>query len=123
MDRGLIHGKVQGLFSKSRSEGVSSFLGRRSRDRRLRTVPGGNGGGLAIFLHPCAAPPWPEGLELAGVIRLPDSVHQNSSRAYGKKEKLTADSPRRSVRADWNGEVLVAVEDVRGFRRDPNRVV
>ena len=36
--------------------------------------------------------------ELAGVVRLPVSEHQNSSRAYGKKEEREASSPRGSIR-------------------------
>ena len=55
---------------------------------------------------------------LTGVLHSRAPVHQNSSRDRERAEESKANSPRRSVRADWKGEVLVAVEDVRGLWRD-----
>ena len=61
--------------------------------------------------------------ELAGVDGLLDSEHRFKKEKHRDAEKLHANSPRRSVRADWKEIVLVTVKDVRGCRRDPNRVV
>jgi hypothetical protein len=58
--------------------------------------------------------------ELAGVRLNHVSVHHFSKGKRQVKEKLTADSPRCSVRADWKEGVLATVKDARGFRRDPN---
>ena len=42
MDRGLIHGKVQGLFSKTAGEGVCFDFGPQISTRRLETNRGGS---------------------------------------------------------------------------------
>ena len=61
--------------------------------------------------------------ELAGVRGFLVSEHRFKKEKHQDAEKLHANSPRRSVRADWKGIVLVTVKDVRGCRRDPIRVV
>ena len=52
--------------------------------------------------------------EFTRVRQKHDSVHHSSKGKCQRVEKLTADSPRRSVRAEKNEEVLAAVEIGRG---------
>jgi len=47
--------------------------------------------------------------EFTGVRQKHDSVHHSSKGKRQRVEKLTADSPRRSVRAEKNEGVLAAV--------------
>jgi hypothetical protein len=59
-------------------------------------------------------------LEVTGVHLEHVSVHHFSKGKCQVKEKVTADSPRCSVRTDGKEGVLAAVKDARGFRRVPN---
>ena len=61
--------------------------------------------------------------KLVGVRGFLVSEYRFKKEKHRDAEKLHANSPRRSVRADWKEIVLVTVKDVRGCRRDPNRVV
>ena len=60
------------------------------------------------------------GLELAGVVPLLKTVHQNSNRGHREVEKKLANSPRRSTRAEGVQRERGARGGGCGFRQDPD---
>jgi len=86
--------KQGGLFNKTRSEGVSSFIGPRSSIGRLPIHPEAlrpAGRRKQELTRRCAMN---AAVQLAGASHLRDSVHQNSHRAHGRVEESVAISPR-----------------------------
>jgi len=104
MDRGLIPGKVQGLFSKTAAKRYVLFLARSrlAPGRCLGRRPAGResrrGGAIAAAA------------ELAGALRFRASEHQKRNQEHEGVEEHVASSPRGLSRTEDKHRDRVAVK-------------